>query len=148
MNPIKVLLVEDDVAFAERLCRYLESSKEFTVSRVTYGMFAELEAERQLPDLIVLDWRLQNDLTLGDLQAGDGEQVARYFRIHCPHLRHIPILLLSGLCDVREAEARTLNDEGDGIFWLSKDDVEHRRIGRIANIFLRWRVSPVVECTQ
>lgn len=77
----RVLVVEDDPTVAEVVARYLERDG-YTVDSVNNGFDALEHAERQLPDLVVLDIMLP---------GLDGLEVCRRLRQRAP----IPVIMLT-----------------------------------------------------
>ena len=83
MNP-RILVVEDDDALGT-LLRYNLEREGYSVSLATDGEEALIQAEEQLPDLVVLDWMLPRV---------SGIEVCRRLR-QKPQSRNVPIIMLT-----------------------------------------------------
>ncbi|MFZ4066986.1 MAG: phosphate regulon transcriptional regulator PhoB [Phenylobacterium sp.] len=83
MNP-RILVVEDDDALGT-LLRYNLEREGYAVSLATDGEEALIQAEEQLPDLVVLDWMLPRV---------SGIEVCRRLR-QKPQSRNVPIIMLT-----------------------------------------------------
>ena len=81
----KVLLVEDNVSVRE-LLRVLLETEGYEIVEATDGPHGLEEAERTMPDLMILD------LMMPGL---DGESVLRKLKTH-PYLSTVPVLVVSG----------------------------------------------------
>ncbi len=86
----RVLVVEDEAAIAELLLLHLRHQG-FDVVLAADAASAQAELDRQLPDLVLLDWMLPGT---------SGTQLARRWRAD-PRTRELPIILLTA----RAAEA-------------------------------------------
>lgn len=83
MTP-KILVVEDDDALGT-LLRYNLEREGYEVAMATDGEDALLQAEEQLPDLVILDWMLPKV---------SGIEVCRRLR-QKPRSRNVPIIMLT-----------------------------------------------------
>ena len=83
MNP-RILVVEDDDALGT-LLRYNLEREGYAVALATDGEEALIQAEEQLPDLVVLDWMLPRV---------SGIEVCRRLR-QKPQSRNVPIIMLT-----------------------------------------------------
>jgi len=83
VNP-RILVVEDDEALGT-LLRYNLEREGYTVSVATDGEEALIQADEQLPDLVVLDWMLPRV---------SGIEVCRRLRQR-PQSRNVPIIMLT-----------------------------------------------------
>lgn len=83
MTP-KILVVEDDDALGT-LLRYNLEREGYDVAMATDGEDALLQAEEQLPDLVILDWMLPKV---------SGIEVCRRLRQR-PRSRNVPIIMLT-----------------------------------------------------
>ena len=83
MNP-RILVVEDDDALGT-LLRYNLEREGYAVAVATDGEEALIQAEEQLPDLVVLDWMLPKV---------SGIEVCRRLRQR-PQSRNLPIIMLT-----------------------------------------------------
>ena len=85
---IRVIVVDDQQLFAEGLSRLIESTKDLTLVGVAGSVAGAVElALDEVPDVIVLDWRLPD---------GTGAEVARLVRAEHPSTR---IVVLTGAVD-------------------------------------------------
>jgi ActR/RegA family two-component response regulator len=139
MDKIKLLVVDDQEHFSLPFKGWLFSTREFDVETIEYGGDTLSKMEEFKPDIVVLDLDLRKDAAIGDHKRSDGEVVANMLRAQHPEFDRVPFLILTQWKDVAEAEALTARDEGRGIFWMAKGDLELRRLAFIANIFFRWR---------
>jgi two-component system, OmpR family, phosphate regulon response regulator PhoB len=80
----RVLVVEDEEAIAELVSINLRHAG-FEVARAASGEQAQLEIDRVLPDLVLLDWMLPGQ---------SGVQLARRWRSD-PRTRDVPIIMLT-----------------------------------------------------
>jgi two-component system phosphate regulon response regulator PhoB len=83
MNP-RILVVEDDDALGT-LLRYNLEREGYAVALATDGEEALIQAEEQLPDLVILDWMLPKV---------SGIEVCRRLR-QKPQSRNVPIIMLT-----------------------------------------------------
>ena len=84
---LRVLLVDDEVAFANSVRQYLERTGRYDVRCLQLGREALSVAHEWTPEVVLLDYMLP------DL---DGGQVYQLLKAD-PQLRRIPIILLTGL---------------------------------------------------
>ncbi len=93
----KVLIVEDDTETAEDI-RLLLTKNGYDTETVSDGFIAGARAMKIRPQLLILD--------LG-LPRLDGFQVINFLR-HTPDLKHIRILVMSGMDEIKLNEAEDL----------------------------------------
>jgi DNA-binding response OmpR family regulator len=106
----KVLIIEDDVDLVEAVKTVLESSN-IQVSAAYQPEEGYLMAEREKPDLIILD------VMFGKKGRTEGFDLARKFRQN-PGLAHIPILVATSV----NAEFPGFNFSGKDKEFLPVDD--------------------------
>jgi len=97
----KILLVDDDIDFVEIAKRALERDQ-YEVVAAYSGTEGKEAAEREMPDLIILDAMMES-LT-------EGFHVAHELRSH-PKLKSVPIIMLTAI-----------NVQGDYPWRLDKDE--------------------------
>ncbi|WP_019614099.1 response regulator [Psychromonas ossibalaenae] len=98
-NNKKVLIIDDDRTLLRQIAFHLKKYKGFDIVISDNGEDGLLEAVKQRPDLIILDW------TLPDIQGIDLLITLK----KAPKTKNIPILMLTGhnkIGDVEDAFAR------------------------------------------
>ncbi len=98
-NKKKVLIIDDDRTLLRQISFHLKKYKGFDIVISDNGEDGLLEASRQCPDLIILDW------TLPDIQGIDLLTTLK----KAQKTKNIPVLMLTGhnkIGDVEDAFAR------------------------------------------
>ena len=98
MDPVRILVVEDEGIVAEDLRRRLTSLGYFVVDSVATGERALASAALHLPDLVLMDIMLQGDM--------DGITTAE----HMLQLRDIPIIYVTAYADDRTLERAKITE--------------------------------------
>jgi CheY-like chemotaxis protein len=104
----KILVVDDEVSFTRLLQLNLEQTGEYEVQVVNVSSVAVAQAERFLPDLILLD------VMMPGMSGGD---LAEHFQKR-GSLRHIPIVFLTAA--VKKDEVSSHNGIIGGLPFLAK----------------------------
>jgi len=141
MNPIKILLVEDDTGWAEGWKEWFENTGQYKVEIQEFGIEAISSALQYRPDIILLDWALEKDRGYG--VPGDGMALARRIRYYVGQdgraaFDRVPILLITGRLSKPEADVYSSDNERDGIFGIAKIEGNVNTLAKISNILYTW----------
>lgn len=125
MQKTKLLLVEDDTPLVE-LIRYNFEREDYIVDATNDGEEAILMAKESLPDIIILDWMIENL---------SGIEVCRQLR-RSSETRHIPIIMLSARSE-EDDKIRGLEIGADD--YLTKPFSPRELLARVIAVLRRTR---------
>lgn len=125
MQKTKLLLVEDDTPLVE-LIRYNFEREDYIVDSTNDGEEAILMAKESLPDIIILDWMIENL---------SGIEVCRQLR-RSSETRHIPIIMLSARSE-EDDKIRGLEIGADD--YLTKPFSPRELLARVIAVLRRTR---------
>lgn len=125
MAKTKLLLVEDDNPLVE-LIRYNFEREDYRVSNTSDGEEAILLAKETLPDIIILDWMIENM---------SGIEVCRQLR-RSDETKHIPIIMLSARSE-EDDKIRGLEIGADD--YLTKPFSPRELLARVHAVLRRTR---------
>ncbi len=109
MNPkIRVLLIDDDVAFSRSLKLNLEDGGRFEVKVINQSREAIEVARRNPPDIVLLDVMMPGP---------DGVAIANTM-LDTPELSSVPVIFLTAL--VQKSEEKSLRDHVPARQYLGK----------------------------
>ncbi len=125
MAKTKLLLVEDDAPLVE-LIRYNFEREDYSVTNTSDGEEAILLAKETLPDIIILDWMIENL---------SGIEVCRQLR-RSNETKHIPIIMLSARSE-EDDKIRGLEIGADD--YLTKPFSPRELLARVHAVLRRMR---------
>jgi CheY-like chemotaxis protein len=99
---IKIMVIEDDADIRETMVYALEDAKYEVIASENAGILKHLD--RHKPDLILLDnW-------LSDWKSdANGQQISKQLKTN-PATKHIPVIIVSAVSNVREIAEAGLAD--------------------------------------
>ena len=135
MRKIKLLVVDDEIAWSQPFKDLLESTEVFQVEIEPYGSEAPRHAHSFEPDIILIDWGLEHEKTFG--ASGDGIAVAHKLRTKHPEFDKIPILIITQRDPDTAIPVLGSNYEAKGIYITSKDST-NVMLAYIGYALFRW----------
>jgi two-component system, OmpR family, response regulator len=108
MNPIRVLVVDDEAYITRLLKLNLERTRRFVVQTENAGLNALSAAQQFKPDVVILD------VMMPDIDGGD---VANVLRTD-PELRNVPVIFLTAA--VKPEEITVRNGRIGGFPYIAK----------------------------
>lgn len=136
--PGTILIVDNEAPIAESVRESLEKNG-FLVRLISNLASAQIELQKSLPDLVILDRVLPD---------GDGIEICRFLRTQ-PESEHIPILFVSGKKDIVE---RVISLRMGGDDYLSKPFDMTELVARVEALLrraLRSGAAPaILQCGE
>ena len=131
MNPVVILLFDDELDYFREFQSFFEGTGYFKVEHVPDGRGAIAAIDRFHPSLVIFDMALEADKSDGVVLAHQVRFVERFNRL--------PIVILTG--KLTRSSARMQDEDSgmrNGVFYISKAPSWEKILAKIAWIFANW----------